>query len=262
VRPTTTNARLLASSTGDDDAVFHPTALLARLDDLRRRLTICLLTLFAGLVLCFSVSTQMYRFLVAPLKQALPEGAALVATTVPEIFVVHLQIALFGAVFLAAPVWLYHLWSFVDGVYPLRKRTFLPALALGVALFLSGAAFGHFVLFPIAAHFFTTFGSSSVHVLLSVGTVFSFYIQFVLGMGAAFQIPTVVLVLSQLRLVTPRFLVRHLKYVILIVFTIAAILTPTPDMVTQSLLALPMLALYLLSIVLCWMVQRGRSGAA
>lgn len=259
---TTSAARLLTTArSGEGDEVFQPAVLLARLDDLRRRLVHCLLALFLGFVLCFSVSDPMYRFLIAPLRQALPEGAALVATTIPEIFIVHLQIGLFGAVFLAAPVWLYHLWGFVDGIYPLRKRTLLPALLMGVALFLGGAAFGHFVLFPIAAHFFTTFGSSSVHVLLSVGTVFSFYMQFVLGMGAAFQIPTIVLVLSQLRLVTPRFLVRHLKYVILIVFTIAAILTPTPDMVTQSLLALPMLGLYVFSIVLCWIMQRGRSGA-
>jgi len=164
--------------------------------------------------------------------------------------------AVLGAVFVAAPVWLYQLWRFTQTIRPLR-RAFLPILLLGCALFFGGAAFGHYVLFPYAVRFLTTVGSESIHVMLTVGKLFSFYTQFVIGLGLAFQIPTVVLVLSKLDLVSPQFLWRHLRIVVLAIFTLAAILTPTPDLVTQCLLALPMLGLYMASIGISWVVTRG-----
>jgi sec-independent protein translocase protein TatC len=230
--------------------------VLARLDDLRKRIVISLASILIGFLLCFTVSQHLFQFLMAPIRSALPEGANVVATAVPEIFMVHLRIALVGAIFVAAPVWLYQLWRFTKTVHPLRKA-FLSILVLGCALFLAGAAFGHYVLFPYAVRFLTTVGSESIHVMLTVGRLFSFYVQFVVGLGLAFQIPTVVLVLSKLSLVTPRFLWRQIRLVILAIFTIAAILTPTPDLVTQCLLALPMLALYLVSIGISWIVTRG-----
>ena len=230
--------------------------VLARLDELRKRIVISLASILIGFLLCFTVSEHLFQFLMAPIRSALPEGANVVATAVPEIFMVHLRMALFGAIFVAAPVWLYQLWRFTKTVHPLRKA-FLAILVLGCALFLAGAAFGHYVLFPYAVRFLTTVGSESIHVMLTVGRLFGFYVQFVVGLGLAFQIPTVVLILSKLSLVTPRFLWRQIRLVILAIFTIAAILTPTPDLVTQCLLALPMLALYLVSIGISWIVTRG-----
>ena len=242
-----------------DDTPFDRVTILARLDELRKRIVFSLASLLAGFVLCFSFSTPLFHFIMAPIRAALPEGANVVATAVPEIFMVHLRMAVLGAVFVAAPVWLYQLWRFMETVHPLRKA-FLPILFLGSALFLGGAAFGHYVLFPYAVRFLTTVGSESIHVMLTVGRLFSFYTQFVVGLGLAFQIPTVVLVLSKLDLVSPRFLWRHIRIVILVIFTFAAILTPTPDLVTQCLLALPMLGLYMASIGISWIVTRGRKG--
>ena len=230
--------------------------ILTRLDELRKRIVISLASLLFGFVLCFSVSDRLFVFLMAPVRAALPPGANVVATAVPEIFMVHLRMALYASVLVAAPVWLYQLWQLTRTIHPLR-RAFLPILLLGCALFMGGAAFGHFVLFPYAVRFLTTVGSESIHVMLSVGKLFSFYSQFVVGLGLAFQIPTVVLVLSKLDLVSPRFLWRHFRIVILAIFTLAAILTPTPDLVTQCLLALPMLGLYLASIGISWVVTRG-----
>lgn len=239
----------------DDESPFDRASVLERLDDLRRKLIAAVLGLLAAFLLCFTFSKQLYTFLMEPIRAALPPGAELIATRVPEVFVLHLQISLFASVFLVAPFWLWQLWKFLGGVYTLR-RSFLPVLFLASVLFVAGAVFGHFVLFPYAVHFLTTVGSPSTHVMLSVGDLFSFYAWFVLGLGVAFQIPTVVVILSMLGLVTPRFLVRQLRFVILAVFTIAAILTPTPDLVTQSLLALPMLGLYIVSIGLCWLIIR------
>jgi sec-independent protein translocase protein TatC len=238
-----------------DDLPFDAKTILARLDELRRRIVISLASLLFGFLLCFSFSERLFVFLMAPVRAALPPGANVVATQVPEIFMVHLRMALYGSVLVAAPVWLYQVWRFTRTVYPLR-RVFLPIVLLGCALFVGGAAFGHYVLFTYAARILTTVGSKSIHVMLSVGKLFSFYSQFVIGLGLAFQIPTVVFILSKLSLVSPQFLWRHLRIVVLAIFTIAAILTPTPDMVTQCLLALPMLGLYMASIGISWVVTR------
>jgi sec-independent protein translocase protein TatC len=218
---------------------------------------ISLASVLVGFLLCFTFSHRLFVFVMTPVRAALPAGANVVATAVPEIFMVHLRMALYGSVVVAAPIWLYQAWRFTRTIVPLR-RAFLPILALAFVLFLGGATFGHYVLFPYAVRFLTTVGSESIHVMLTIGRLFSFYSQFVVGLGLAFQIPTVVLILSKLSLVSPRFLWRHLRIVILAIFTIAAILTPTPDLVTQCLLALPMLALYMVSIGISWLVTRGK----
>jgi sec-independent protein translocase protein TatC len=239
-----------------DDLPFEGKTLLARLDELRKRIITSVASVLVGFVVCFSFSNHLFRFLMAPIRAALPEGANVVATSVPEIFLVHLWMSLYGAIFFAAPVWLFQLWRFTRTIVPLR-RAFLPILFLACALFITGATFGHYVVFPYAVRFLTTVGSERIHVMLTVGKLFSFYTQFVVGLGLAFQIPTAVLILSKLSLVTPAFLWRHIKLVILAIFTIAAILTPTPDMITQCLLALPMLGLYVASIAISWVVTRG-----
>ena len=241
-----------------DDLPFDHVTVLARLDELRKRIVISLASLLVGFLVCFTFSQRLFVFLMTPVRAALPAGANVVATAVPEIFMVHLRMAVYGSVLVAAPVWLYQAWRFTRTVVPLR-RAFVPIVVLAFALFLGGATFGHFVLFPYAVRFLTTVGSESIHVMLTIGKLFSFYSQFVVGLGLAFQIPTVVLILSKLSLVSPRFLWRHLRLVILVIFTIAAILTPTPDLVTQCLLALPMLGLYMVSIGISWLVTRGKS---
>jgi sec-independent protein translocase protein TatC len=257
-RPSLTAGRVSPSSDDLDEGLFHGVNILASLDHLRKQLVFSLLSFAAAFVLCFSVSDHLYSFLMGPIRDALPAGAVLIATRVPEVFMLHLKMALFASFFLAGPVWLFQLWRFVGTIRPMR-HTVIPVVFMGIGLFLAGAAFGHYVLFPYAVRFLTTVGSGSTqptHLMLSVEAVFSFYAQFILGLGASFQIPTVVLVLSMLNLVTPRFLIKQLRFVILIVFTIAAILTPTPDMITQTLLALPMIGLYVISIGLCWLVTR------
>jgi sec-independent protein translocase protein TatC len=246
----------------EDEGLFHGVQILESLDRLRRQLVYSLLSLVGAFVLCFSFSDHLYTFLMGPIRDALPPGAVLIATRVPEVFMLHLKMALFASFFLVGPVWLFQLWRMVGAIRPM-KHTVVPVVLMGIGLFVAGAACGHYVLFPYAVRFLTSVGSGSAqpaHLLLSVDSVFSFYAQFILGMGASFQIPTVVLILSMLNLVTPRFLVKQLRFVILIVFTIAAILTPTPDMITQTLLALPMIGLYFVSIGLCWLVTRGPRG--
>jgi sec-independent protein translocase protein TatC len=231
---------------------------LEHLDELRQRIIRAVLGLFAAFVLCFTFSTPIFEFLMEPLQKALPPGGELIATAVPEIFVLHLKMSFFVAIFVSSPIWLSQVWLFIaPGLYENEKRFAVPFIAFGSFFFIAGAAFAHYVMFPIAVEFFATFGSQEVEIRLTVSEVFSFYSKVLLASGTVFQIPTVVFILARMGLVSASFLARNFKYAVLIIFIIAAVLTP-PDVVTQTLMATPMIALYLFSIVLAWLVGRDR----
>lgn len=233
---------------------------LEHLDELRRRIIYAILSLLIAFVLCFTFSTQIFDFLMGPMKMALPPGGELIATKVPEVFVLHLKMSFFVAIFVASPMWLTQVWLFIaPGLYENEKKFAVPFILFGTVFFLLGAAFAHYVVFPLAVHFFATFGSDDIQMKPTVSEVFSFYSKVILGAGLVFQIPTVVFLLARIGLVSAGFLWRNFKYAILIIFIIAAILTP-PDVVTQTLLAAPMTALYLFSIGVAWVVGRERQG--
>ncbi|MEE9179553.1 MAG: twin-arginine translocase subunit TatC [Vicinamibacteria bacterium] len=230
---------------------------LEHLDELRRRIIISLLAVVIAFALCFTFAKQIFDFLMGPLRAALPPGGELIATAVPEIFLLYLKMSFFAGIFLASPIILSQVWLFVaPGLYRNEKRYAVPFIFLGTGFFLGGASFGHFVVFPYAAHFLTTFGGDSIDILLTVSLVFGFYSKFILGMGLVFEIPTLVFVLARMGLVTPGFLWAKFKYAVLLIFVTAAIITPTPDVVTQSLLAIPMIGLYILSIGIAWLCGR------
>jgi sec-independent protein translocase protein TatC len=232
---------------------------LEHLDELRRRLLISLIAVVIAFVVCFTFAQQIFDFLMGPLRAALPPGGNLIATAVPEIFLLYLKMSFFAGIFVAFPVILTQVWLFTaPGLYPHERHYAVPFILFGTCFFLGGAAFGHYVVFPYAAHFLTTFGGEDIGILLTVSQVFSFYSKFILGMGVVFEIPTLVFVLAKLGLVTPRFLWSKFKYAVLLIFIVAAVITPTPDVVTQSLLAIPMIGLYLLSIGVAWVFGRER----
>ena len=227
---------------------------LEHLDELRQRLLISLLAIVVAFVMCFTFAQQIFDFLMEPLRLALPPGGELIATAVPEIFLLYLKMSFFAGIFLSSPVILSQVWLFVaPGLYRKEKRYAVPFIFLGTGFFLGGASFGHLVVFPYAARFLTGFGGESISILLTVSEVFAFYSKFILGMGLVFEIPTFVFVLARMGLVTPGFLWAKFKYAVLAIFVIAAVITPTPDVVTQSLLAVPMIGLYLLSIGIAWL---------
>jgi sec-independent protein translocase protein TatC len=231
---------------------------LEHLDELRRRIIRAILGLLVTFVLCFTFSTSIFEFLMGPLQSALPPGGELIATAVPEIFVLHLKMSFFVAIFLSSPLWLSQVWLFIaPGLYENEKRFAVPFILLGSFFFIAGAVFAHYVMFPIAVHFFATYGSQDVEIRLTVSEVFSFYSKVLLAAGAVFQIPTVIFLLARMGIVSASFLWRNFKYAVLIIFIVAAVLTP-PDVVTQTLMATPMIALYLFSIAIAWLVGRDR----
>ena len=231
---------------------------LEHLDELRRRLIFSLIALGVAFALCFTFAENIFLFLMEPLRAALPEGASLIATSVPEIFLLYMKMAFFAAIFLASPFVLTQVWLFVSpGLHEHEKRLAIPFVFFGTFFFLVGAAFAHYIVFPYSAKFLVGFGGGHVGIMLSVAAVFSFYSKFVLGMGLVFEIPTLVFALSKLGIVTSRYLWKNFKYGILIIFSVAAVITPTGDPATLCLVAVPMVALYLLSIGIAWIVGLG-----
>lgn len=237
-------------------------SFLEHLDELRRRILFAIVSLLVAFVACFTFSTQIFEFLMGPMQLALPPGGELIATTVPEIFVLHLKMSFFVAIFVASPAWLTQVWLFIaPGLYQKEKKFAIPFILFGTCFFLLGAAFSHYIVFPTAVSFLTTFGSEAIAVKPTVSQVFSFYSRVILGTGFVFQIPTIVFVLARMGLVTPGFLWRNFRYAILVIFILAAVITP-PDVVTQAMLAVPMISLYLLSIGIAWFVGKDREPPA
>jgi sec-independent protein translocase protein TatC len=245
-----------------DDEPGGKMSFLEHLDELRKRLVICAVSLLAGFLVGLVFVDRVFDFVMRPLQRVLPEGSMLVYTEPAEAFLLYMKIAALMGLFMALPVVLLQLWLFVaPGLYANEKKFAIPFVLLSTVFFSAGAAFSHYAVFPWAWKFFAGFGNDYMQFLPKIGPVFSLYVRMMLAMGAVFQMPTLVMFLARVGLVTPRFLIRHTKYAILIIFIVAAVLTPSPDVVSQLLMAGPMILLYGLSIVVAWIFKkRGQAG--
>jgi len=166
-------------------------------------------------------------------------------------------------VLLAAPYIMYQVWLFIaPGLYSNEKKFAIPFVLLSTAGFIAGAAFNHYIVFPWMMSFFASFNTPDLQFMPRLEDVFDLYTKMLLGMGLVFQMPTVVLFLAKMRVVTAGFLARNIKYAILIIFIAAAVITPSGDMITQTIFAAPMVGLYLLSILIAWMVGPKRAKAS
>lgn len=236
-------------------------SFLEHLEELRQRLLKAVIALAAGFGVCWNFHEQIFHFMVQPLRAAYP-GIKLVATSPTETLMLFMKMSFFAGIFLAAPFVLYQIWAFVaPGLYAHEKRYVVPFIVFGTGFFVAGAAFGHYWLFPLTFRFLGEFGGTDVEYLPKISEYYTFYSWFLLGLGVVFQLPVVIFVLARIGLVTPGFLLRHFRWAVLAAFVLAAIITPTPDVVTQSLLALPMLGLYLLGVVVAWLFGKPRARA-
>ena len=158
-------------------------------------------------------------------------------------------------VVLAAPYIMYQVWMFIaPGLYSNEKRMAYPFVFFTTIGFIAGAAFNHYVSFPFMMAFFASFNTPDLAFMPKLEDVFGLYTKMLLGMGIVFQMPTVVFFLAKMKLVSARFLLGHFKYAFLVIFIVAAVITPTGDMMTQTIFAAPMVGLYILSIVIAWVV--------
>ena len=231
---------------------------LEHLEELRQRLVRSALALVVGFAACWNFREQIFHFMTQPMRAAGFKDS-FIYTSPAEALMLYMKMAFFVGIFLASPYILWEIWGFISpGLYRNEKVWAFPFIGMGSLFFALGALFGHYYLFPLTFRFLGQFGGSDMKFLPKIDEYYSFYSWFLLGLGLVFQIPVVIFVLARIGLVTPGFLLRAWKWVILGAFVISAFITPTPDMVTQTALALPMIGLYFFGVAVAWVFGRAR----
>lgn len=214
------------------------------LAELRQRIIWSVVVVGLGFVATFYFSEWIIRFLARPLPGKLAQ------LTPTEVFWVNMKVAMIAGLFLALPVLLYQVWAFVSpGLLPHERRYALPFVIIGTLFFGIGVAFALWVVVPFAIKFLMSYKTADVVQVISIGSYVDFVLKFTLAFGLIFEIPLAITLASRMGIVTPQFLAKHRKYAILINFVLAAILTPTPDVFNQSLMAGPLIILYELGIL-------------
>lgn len=240
----------------DDDPQLP---LVAHLTELRNRLLFCVLAIliiFAGL---FSFANEIYSYVAAPLQQLLPSGASMIATDVASPFLTPFKLALVAAVFLAMPIILHQLWSFISpGMYSNEKRIAAPLLFSSIVLFYAGIAFAYFVVFPLIFGFFTAIGPENVTIMTDINRYLDFVLKLFFAFGFAFEIPIAIVLLCWTGAMDARKLAEKRPYIIVACFVIGMLLTP-PDIISQALLAVPMWLLFEIGLLFGRLIQSGRS---
>jgi len=226
---------------------------LEHLEELRKRLLISIIALGVGFLLCWNFADRIFAWIEQPLAKFLPPGEKLVFTRLTEPFLLYMKVAFFAGIFIASPIILLQLWLFISpGLYKRERRYAAPFIIIASLFFILGGYFGYRVLLPGTCAFFLETGRQ-FRQMIKVDEFFSFASTIILATGLVFETPILIFFLARLGIVTPAFLMQKFKYAVVIAFIIAAIVTPTPDMVTQTALALPMIGLYLLGIAIAYM---------
>lgn len=240
--------------------VDPPLSLVDHLIELRARLVKSLVAVLAVVLVLVPFARPLYTLFSQPLVRHLPEGSSMVAIDVASPFFAPFKLVLLLGLLLAMPFVIYQLWAFVaPGLYRHERRLAKPLLAASLLLFYAGCAFAYFVVFPVVFAFFTSMAPDGVAVMTDINRYLDFILALFLAFGLAFQVPVAIIVMVALGLVTPESLTKVRGYVIIGAFAIAMLVTP-PDMISQTLLALPVLLLYELGIVMSrLLVKRSRA---
>lgn len=216
--------------------------------DLRKRLVISAITLIVMFFVCFSYYEPILNWMMVPVEAALPKNSQMVAVEIQETFFTALQVAFFSGFILSLPVIFWQLWLFfAPGLYEHEKKLIVPFVLSGTFMFLVGSAFAYYIVVPLGFDFLIAFGSTVVTVLPSIGKYVDFFTKLLFGFGIAFELPVITFLLAKVGLVDDRMLKEFFRYAIVIIFVVAAVLTP-PDVMSQCLMAAPLIVLYGVSI--------------
>jgi len=239
-------------------------SFLEHLDELRKRLIAMLAGVFIGCILAFIFLDPIFHFITDPMKRMLPNtGPGLITTEATEFFMLWLKVGLLSGLLIAAPWVLYQVWLFVaPGLYSHEKRFAIPFVVFASTFFFGGAAFAHYIAFPVTRMFFIKFQGDFVMFLPRLGSAFSLYVKMLLGFGVIFQMPVLVFALARMGVVSGKFLLRNFKYATLIIFVLGAVLSPGGDIASQLMMAGPMMVLYVLSIGIAFVFQKKRPAEA
>ena len=221
----------------------------SHLEELRSRLIKCFIAVGVGFVASYGFKEILFNILVRPLTQVMEPGDHLIFTALPEAFFTYLKVALLSGLMLGSPVILYQFWMFVaPGLYRKERRLLAPIVLLSSFFFIAGSLFGYFIVFPWGFKFFLGFATETIRPLPSMKEYLSFSAKLLLAFGLVFELPMVLTFLARMGIVSVAFLKRNRKYALLLFFAGAAMLTP-PDVVTQIMMALPLMVMYELSII-------------
>lgn len=225
--------------------------LTGHIREIRRRLVSSLVCVGAAFVFTYAWAEELYAILAKPLFDALPpEARYVVFTGVGEPFFIYLEVGITGAVVLASPVLLYHLWAFTaPGLHANERRWFVTLLTASIFLFSAGVLFAYFVVFPFGFRYLLSFSGSALRPFLSMGLYFSSSLKMLVAFGAIFQLPLLMLALSRIGRVEAKTLIRYWRYAIVFSFIVGAIFTP-PDVFSQLLMSVPLVFLYGIGVIL------------
>ncbi|MDR3326373.1 MAG: twin-arginine translocase subunit TatC [Rhodospirillaceae bacterium] len=254
----------------NDDPNNNKMTLLEHLIELKKCLTISIIAFAVAFAICYFYVYEIYVFLERPLANVLATHGSnrrMIYTAPTEAFFTFLQLAAFAATFLCFPVWANQLWIFIaPGLYSQEKHIFAPIIVATPILFLAGAATVYFLVLPIALRFFLSFetidtgiidGELAIQLETKISEYLSFVIKLIFSFGVAYQMPVFLTLLARVGIVSSADLKTKRRYAIVVIFIVAAILTP-PDIVSQISLALPMLILYEISIFFCHLIETRR----
>lgn len=245
-----------------DESSAGKMSFLDHLDELRRRLIYSIISIAVGFLIAFSFIDRIFAFVMLPLTNAV-HGGRLVYTEPMEAFSLYLWMAALAGIMLAAPLVLTQVWLFIaPGLYQHEKKLAIPFVALTTCCFIAGAAFSHYVAFPAMFAFGASFASDKVEFLPRIEPVFDMYLHMMLAFGLIFQMPPIVFFMARMGMITGRFLMRYFKYAVLVIFIAAAVLTPSGDPYNQTIMAAPMIVLYLLSAALAAVFGKKRTPVA
>jgi sec-independent protein translocase protein TatC len=242
-------------STGADGRM----SFLDHLDELRKRIIRSLIGIGIGFAVAVGFLNPLYVFVIGPMHALLKPGQQLIFTDPSEAMMIKLKIALIAGILVSLPIVMSQVWLFISpGLYTHEKKAAVPFVLFSSSLFVAGAAFAHYYVFPLTYQFIGSFADDMLTYMPRIEPTFSLWMKLVLTFGLVFQMPALVLFLAKLGLVTARFLWRNFKYAVLIISIVGAVLSPGTDPVGQIALSVPMIFLYLLSIVLAWIFGKKR----
>jgi sec-independent protein translocase protein TatC len=234
-------------------------SLMEHLDELRKRIVRSAIFLFLGFIVAYVFHERLFALVQAPLTHI---GKTLVFTHPMDPLNVYLQVSLIGGAILASPFILFQVWLFIaPGLYQKERRFVIPFMAATVGLFLTGAAFGYYFVLPGALKILIVDFGHNFTSMVTIEEYSGFFLSIILGLGISFEMPILIFFLAIFGIVSPKFLWKNIRYAILAVFLVAAIITPSPDPWTMCIYAVPMLCLYMIGIGVAWWVHPSRRKA-
>jgi sec-independent protein translocase protein TatC len=235
-------------------------SLMEHLDELRKRIIQSAAFLLAGAAIAWVFRDRLLNFLQAPLLKI---GKSLVFTHPMDALNLNLQVAMLAGAIIACPFILFQVWLFIaPGLYQKEKRFVVPFMMATIGLFLTGASFGYFYVLPGAIKILILGFGKNFTSMITIEDYSSFFLSIILGLGISFELPILIFFLAMFGIVSPRFLWKNIRYAILAVFLVAAVICPSPDPWTMCIYAVPMLVLYLIGIAVAWWVHPDRKKKA